>query len=453
MEEQPAQLSDPRDWNVRSWRTRPANQQPHYADAAQLEACLDILRRKPPLVSYGEIERLRIELAEAVEGKRFVLHGGDCAERFIDCTAQSITAKLQVLLQMSLVLTFATRKPVIRIGRLAGQYAKPRSNDFEVIDGQSLPVYRGDSINDLEPDRAAREPDPRRMIDGYHHAAAGLNFIRALIEGGFADLHHPEQWDLSFIESSPHGPAYRQMVDAILDAITFMETVGIANGGDTLRRIELYTSHEALLLPYEEAMTYCYERRGAYNQSAHFLWLGYRTSEPDGAHVEYLRGLRNPIGIKIGPSLVVEKLLELIRILDPYREPGRIKIITRFGEDKIDGVLPSAIEAVAGNGHPVLWSCDPMHGNTVQTRTGQKTRRLEAVFSELEKAFAIHARKGTVLGGVHFELTGDPVTECIGGSSGVTEEDLSKCYETACDPRLNGAQALELAFLIAQLLR
>jgi len=444
--------SDPStSWNRQSWRLKTALQQPVYENKAELQRCLETLQTKPPLVSPGEIDRLQTELAEAVDGKRFVLHGGDCAERFVDCTGSSLTAKLKVLLQMSLVLTYATRKPVIRIGRLAGQYAKPRSNDFETVEGRQLPVYRGDLINDNQYNEAARRADPNRMIDGYHHAAAGLNFVRALIEGGFADLHFPEQWNLVFMENSPHRDAYRKMVDAISDSIAFMETIGRSD--ESLRRVELYTSHEALLLPYEEALTRSGLHDEPYNLGAHFLWAGYRTTQADGAHVEYLRGIRNPIGVKVGPSHSKEDLPELLKVLDPQRQPGRVTLITRVGEKKVAELLPAIIEIVQKSGHPVLWSCDPMHGNTEITKSGRKTRRLESVFSELEQTFSIHTRMGTCLGGVHFELTGDAVTECIGGSSGVTEADLSQCYETACDPRLNGAQALELAFLIARLLR
>lgn len=439
------------DWTASSWRYKTARQQPTYENPSHLEHCLETLRSKPPLVAQGEVDRLKAELAEAVEGKRFVLHGGDCAERFSDCTGPSLTSKLKVLLQMSLVLTYATRKPVIRIGRLAGQYAKPRSNDYETIGGLTLPVYRGDLINGMENAESARRADPERMVEGYHHAAAGLNFIRALIEGGFADLHYPEQWNLAFLESSPHRDAYRKMVDAINDSIAFMETIGRSD--ESLRRVELYTSHEALLLPFEEALSRPGSPAGTYNLGAHFLWIGYRTTQPDGAHVEYLRGIHNPIGVKVGPSLPVQDLLDLLSILDSGREPGRMTLITRLGETNVAQVLPPIVDAVRKSKHPVLWSCDPMHANTEITRDGRKTRRLEAVFSELEQTFAIHDRLGTCLGGVHFELTGDAVTECIGGSSGVTESDLSQCYETACDPRLNGAQALELAFRIARRLR
>jgi len=440
-------------WHPGSWRARPIVQQPGYDDPVLLEECVEILRGKPPLVARGEVDRLRSILAEAVRGKRFVLHGGDCAERFSDCTSAALTAKLQVLLQMSLVLTYATRKPVIRIGRLAGQYAKPRSEPFERVGQEQLPVYRGDLVNSHEANPQARRADPRRIVEGYHHAAASLNFIRALIEGGFADLHHPEQWNLDFVKNGAYNQSYRGVVDAITDAIAFMETVGVADAAEQLKRIEFYTSHEALLLPYEEGLTRGSGEREIYNLGAHFLWLGYRTCVPDGAHVEYLRGIRNPVGIKVGPRTQTGDLLEILRRLDPGREPGQVTLITRLGAAHVESCLPPLLQAVAESGHPVLWSCDPMHGNLEYTREGRKTRRLDAIFAELEQTFAIHNRLGSCLGGVHFELTGEAVTECVGGSSGLTESDLSQCYETACDPRLNGAQALEMAFLIAGLLR
>ncbi len=406
------------------------------------------------MVVRGEVDRLRVELAEATQGRRFILHGGDCAERFSDCTADVLRRKLQVLLQMSMILTYATRKPVTRIGRVAGQYAKPRSNALEVVGGKTLPVYRGDLVNGYEASEAARRPDPMRMLEGYHHAAASLNYIRALIEGGFADLHHPERWDLDFIARGKNGAADRRVADAITDAIRFMDTIGATDVFERLRRIAFYTSHEALLLPFEEALTRKDATDGApYNLGAHYLWLGHRTRETDGAHVEYLRGIHNPIGIKAGPGLEISELRRLLRILDPDRLPGRITLITRFGAGKVADCLPPLIRAVGKSGHPVLWCCDPMHGNTENTREGRKTRRLTNIFAELEQTFAVHAAEGSCLGGVHFELTGEAVTECLGGSAGLDSSHLSKRYDTACDPRLNGGQALEMAFLIARLLR
>ncbi len=438
------------DWSPSSWRSHAAAQQPAYDDSAALDHAVGELSTKPPLVAMGEVERLRAELGLAAEGRRFVLHGGDCAERFADCTRESLTAKFQVLLQMSLVLTYATRRPVIRIGRIAGQYAKPRSADTETVGGASLPVYRGDLVNDLAPAPEARRPDPARLMEGYYHSAASLNFLRALIEGGFADLHHPEQWDLGFIDQSRNAVEYRRVVDAIRDAVTFMETVGGA--AETLQRVSMHTSHEALLLPYEEAMTRR-EGGGWFNSSAHFLWLGYRTAQPDSAHVEYLRGVRNPVGVKVGPGTDVGRLLGILNVLDSDREPGRVTLITRFGAERAASDLPPLLQAVSATGRQVVWSCDPMHGNTRPAGDGRKTRRMSDIFAELEQTFEAHEAVGTRLGGVHFEMTGEAVTECLGGSGGVEKEDLGLRYQTACDPRMNGAQALEMAFLIARFMR
>lgn len=440
-------------WSPGSWRGREAVQQPVYDSAEHVANVTRSLSELPPLVAVGEIERLRAELAEAAEGRRFLLHGGDCAERFRDCRASVLTRLLQVLLQMSMVLTYATRKSVTRIGRIAGQYAKPRSHAQETVAGRSLPVYRGDLINDWAATPEARRPDPARMLQGYYHAAASLNFIRALIEGGFADLHHPERWDLDFIGQSRHREEYRKVVDAITDAVCFMDTIGAADAAERLRRIAFYTSHEALLLPYEEAMTRTDSAGATYNLAAHYLWLGYRTCALDGAHVEYLRGIQNPIAVKVGPNTNAETLVALLRALDPDRTPGRMTLITRFGADKAGPLLPPLVWAVRQARHPVLWCCDPMHGNTEMLEDGRKTRRMEAIFSELEQSFAVHADLGSCLGGVHFELTGEAVTECVGGCGGVDPGGLHERYDTACDPRMNGVQALELAFLIARLLR
>ncbi|HOQ90028.1 MAG TPA: 3-deoxy-7-phosphoheptulonate synthase class II [Candidatus Hydrogenedentes bacterium] len=438
-------------WHPGSWRTYPLYQYPPYDDPMGVQRVTENLRGYPPLVAPGEVELLTEALAEAAAGRRFLLQGGDCAERFSDCTAASITARLQVLLQMSLVLTYATRKPVIRVGRMAGQYAKPRSADTETVNGQVLPAYRGDLVNDVGTDPVSRRPDPERMRWGYHHAAVTLNYIRALIEGGFADLHHPEKWDLGFIENSPHREAYRRIVDAITDAVTFMETIG--GGGETLRRVSFYTSHEALLLPYEEALTRQDESGRWFNLGAHFLWVGYRTADPYGAHVHYLSGIANPVGIKVGPDTRPDFFRKLLEKLNPSRLSGRLTVISRYGAESVGEGLPALIETARADGQPVLWCCDPMHGNTRTTAAGRKTRMLSDIFRELEQTFEIHAACGSVLGGVHFELTGSAVTECLGGSSGITEQDLRTFYETACDPRLNAEQSLEMAFLIARLLR
>jgi 3-deoxy-7-phosphoheptulonate synthase len=438
-------------WSKGSWRERPALQQPAYDDAAAVERALTTLAARPPLVVADEVERLRAALGEAAQGRRFVLQGGDCAETFASCTASELRRKLEVLLQMSLVLTYATRMPVVRIGRIAGQYAKPRSSDTEVIAGRTLPSYRGDIINGEARDEHARRPDPARMLEAYAHAAASLNYLRALIEGGFADLHHPQRWALELVSASSHRAAYERTMNAITDAIELMESIG-ASSQAALRRIELYTSHEALLLPWEEALTRTLPE-GHYNLSAHALWLGYRTSQLDGAHVEYLRGLRNPIAIKVGAATTPAGLCQLLDRLDRQREAGRITLISRCGVGKVAASLAPLIRAVRDSGHPVLWSCDPMHGNTETTASGRKTRRIDAIFGELEETFEVHARESSRLGGVHFEMTGEDVTECLGGSLEVREGDLERHYGSACDPRLNGSQALEMAFRIAELLR
>ena len=439
-------------WSRDSWRARNATQQPSYEDADAVAAVTGLLAARPPLVSVGEVERLRKALGEAADGRRFVLHGGDCAETFASCAELALRSKLEVLLQMSLVLTYATRRPVLRIGRIAGQYAKPRSSATERIDGVELPSYRGDIINGSEPTAAARRADPARMLEAYHCAAASLNYLRALIEGGFADLHHPERWALELVRGSSRRTAYERTIDAIVDAIELMESIG-ASSEAALRRVELYTSHEALLLPYEQAMTRTIPGHGEYNLSAHYVWLGYRTSQLDGAHVEYVRGLRNPIGVKVGAGSDPHALCALLARVDPQREPGRVTLISRFGAAGVEAGLPPLVRAVERSGHRVLWSCDPLHGNTETTASGRKTRHMDAIFSELERSFRVHTALGSRLGGVHFEMTGEDVTECLGGSLEVREGDLARSYETACDPRLNGTQALEMAFRIAELLR
>ncbi|HKU40531.1 MAG TPA: 3-deoxy-7-phosphoheptulonate synthase class II [Polyangiales bacterium] len=439
-------------WSKTSWRTKPAEQQPVYEDAEALARALRVLASRPPLVAAGEVDRLRALLSEAAQGKRFVLQGGDCAETFASCTESALRSKLEVLLQMSLVLTYATRLPVVRIGRIAGQYAKPRSSQTELVAGRELPSYRGDIVNGVEATPDARRTDPARLLEAYGHAAASLNYLRALIEGGFADLHHPQRWALGLVSASPRRAAYERTMLAITDAIELMESIG-ASSQAALRRVELYTSHEALLLPWEEASTRSIAGQGDYDLSAHCLWLGYRTAQLDGAHVEYLRGVRNPIGLKVGTATAPDTLCQLLERLDPAREPGRITLITRLGVTGVAQALPPLLNAVAATGHPVLWSCDPMHGNTESTASGRKTRRLDAIFGELEQTFAVHTKHGSRLGGVHFEMTGEDVTECLGGSLEVREHDLERSYETACDPRLNGSQALEMAFRIAELLR
>ena len=453
-------------WNPHSWQALPAAQQPDYPNPSELERVVAQLRRLPPLVVPEEVDRLRLLLAEAAIGKRFLLQGGDCAEQFKDCNAEAIADRLRVLLQMSVVLTHSGRRPVVRVGRIAGQYAKPRSGTTEKVRVGAkeieLPVYRGDLINALEAAAKARKADPERMLQAYFHASATLNHIRALIEGGFADLHHPERWELH----QQSTEAYQKVLEEVRESLDFLEALGGVERG-TLERIDFFTSHEALLLPFEEALTRWVPdtsgggpglsslARGGryYNLGAHMLWVGERTRDLGGAHLEYLRGIRNPIGVKLGPSATGAHLKELLQLLDASHSPGRITLITRFGTSSIRELLPPLIHAVKRSGHTVLWSCDPMHGNTVKTAGGLKTRHFEAVLSELRQAFEIHIAEGSQLGGVHFELTGEAVTECLGGNAGVAEADLPRAYETGCDPRLNGAQSLEMAFLIAGMLR
>ncbi len=444
------QITHAPEWAPASWREKPARQQPRYPDEAALQAVTDRLAVLPPLVTSWEVRALKKHLAEAAAGQRFLLQGGDCAERFHECTAALIAGRLKILLQMSLVLVYGLKTPVVRVGRFAGQYAKPRSSDEERRDEAALPSYRGDIVNSLPFTEAARRPDPERMVEAYHRSAMTLNFVRALAEGGFADLRHPEYWNVDFMEHSPLAGEYRQMLSAIDDALRFMETV--AEGPvPSLERAFFYTSHEALLLPYEEALTRPVpHQRGIYNLAAHFPWIGMRTAHAGEAHVEYARGLANPIGLKVGPGMTPEELKHLVRTLNPDDEPGRLTLIHRFGAERIEDALPPLIEAVQATGSPVLWCCDPMHGNTEKTASGVKTRRFGSILSELEQAFDLHAGCGSHLGGVHFELTGEDVTECIGGARGLAEADLERAYTSPVDPRLNYEQALEMAFSIVR---
>jgi 3-deoxy-7-phosphoheptulonate synthase len=437
-------------WTPDSWRARPALQQPVYPDPAALDRVLSELRALPPLVTSWEILMLRDQLAEAAAGKRFVLQGGDCAERLVDCRSTRITNTIKVLLQMSLVLVVGAKKPVTRIGRFAGQYAKPRSADIETRNGLSLPSYRGDIINSPEFTPAARTPDPQLLLRGYERAALMLNFVRALVKGGFADLHHPEYFDLDWVQHSPMADDYHRMVAAIAGSLQFMENVLGVRAGET-DRIDFFTAHEALHLGYESAQTRHVPRRtGWFNLTTHFPWIGLRTSQLDGAHIEYVRGIENPIGIKVGPGVTRDEVARWIEILDPSRKPGRLSLIHRFGTGKIAGELPRLVDAVRAEGAAVVWICDPMHGNTHVTSSGVKTRRFGDIYSEVEQAFDIHRAMGGHLGGVHIELTGEDVTECIGGARGQSEADLSRAYESEVDPRLNYEQSLELAFLIAK---
>jgi 3-deoxy-7-phosphoheptulonate synthase len=437
-------------WAPDSWRQKPALQQPDYPDPAELDRVLDELRVLPPLVTSWEVLRLRELLADAAEGRQFVLQGGDCAERFVDCTPVRVTNTLKVLLQMSLVLVIGARKPVIRIGRFAGQYAKPRSSNEESRDGVSLPSYRGDNINGADFTPEARRPDPQRLLRGYERASLTLNFVRALVKGGFADLHHPEYFDLDWVQHSPHAAEYHRMVQTIKDSLQFVENVLGVRAGDT-DRIDFFTCHEALHLGYESAQTRRVPRRpGFFNLMTHFPWIGLRTNAPSGAHVEYFRGIENPVGIKVGGGSTREQVEQWLDTIDPDRRPGRLTFIHRFGAGRIEAELPPLIEHVRAAGGKVVWICDPMHGNTHNTSTGVKTRSFEDIYGEVEHAFDIHAGLGQHLGGVHIELTGENVTECVGGSRGPNEEDLARAYESQVDPRLNYEQSMELAFLIAR---
>ena len=429
-----------------------------YDDPGAVDAAVKELRRLPPLVTSWEIERLRSLIAEAQEGKRFVLQGGDCAETLADCRAETITNKLKILLQMSLVLVHGLKKPVVRIGRFAGQYAKPRSSATETreVHGQkvTLPSYFGDLFNSADFTAAARRPDPALMVRGYKHSALTLNFIRSLVDGGFADLHHPEYWDLSFFEHASLSPSlreeYQRMTANLADGLRFMEALG-EKAVDDLTRVEFFTSHEGLSLDYESAQTRTVPRRaGHYNLSTHFPWIGERTRALDGAHVEFFRGIRNPIGIKIGPKAAGDEVIELCERVNPGNEAGRLALICRMGAANVAANLPRIVESVQKAGKKVLWMCDPMHGNQTTTSTGIKTRSFDAICSELEASCDVHKKLGTVLGGVHFELTGEDVTECVGGAAGVTEADLSTNYVSLCDPRLNYQQSLEMTFLLSR---
>jgi len=439
-------------WSPSSWRRKTAAQQPVYASPDTLHGVLVELSQLPPLVTALEIENLKVQLAEASQGRRFLLQGGDCAESFAECTADAIANKLKILLRMSLVLVHGSHKPLIRVGRFAGQYAKPRSDDFETQDGVSLPSYCGDIVNRPGFSAIEREPDPDLLLQAYQRSALTLNFIRAMVRGGFADLHHPENWDLEFAEHSPLSDEYRSIVRNVEGSLQFMENV-LAVRASELSWVDFFTSHEALHLHYEEAQTRQVAPGGRwYNLSTHFPWLGVRTADLDGAHVEYLRGIANPIGIKVGPGNAPAQVLRLLEILNPANAPGRVTLIHRLGNKRIAECLPSLITAVESSGKVVLWSCDPMHGNLRTTSAGVKTRHFDDILDELEQAFAIHKRHGTYLGGVHIELTGDHVTECLGGARNLRDSDLARDYRSRVDPRLNYEQALEMALLIARIM-
>ncbi|MHC4976134.1 MAG: 3-deoxy-7-phosphoheptulonate synthase class II [Planctomycetota bacterium] len=445
-------------WNADSWRARTGEQLIVYPDERMLRQAVDTLRSLPPLVTSWEIETLKVHIAEAQEGKRFLLQGGDCAELLDECEPARITNKLKILLQMSLVLVHGSKKPVIRVGRFAGQYAKPRSAPMEsgaLDDGTraELPSYFGDLVNRSEFSHEARQANPRLLLEGYKHAAMTLNFIRALTAGGFADLHHPEYWDLSFFEHvdlpEHMRKRYEESTARLAEALRFMEAIG-ERSVDELTRVEFFTSHEGLNLEYESAQTRTVPRRtGVYDLSTHLPWIGERTRRIDGAHVEFFRGIANPVGVKLGPGVDPQDAIALARTLNPHNEAGKLLFVVRMGVENVRDKLPALIESVNNAGVRVLWVCDPMHGNTTTTSTGLKTRNFDDIIEEIERSFDAHEEAGTILGGVHFELTGEDVTECVGGASGVTESDLDRAYQSRCDPRLNYAQSLELALRIA----
>jgi len=442
-------------WSPDSWRSKPIVQVPEYPDKAQLAEVEAKLATFPPLVFAGEARQLKKELAGVAAGNGFLLQGGDCAESFLEHRADNIRDFFRVFLQMAVVLTFAGGCPVVKVGRLAGQFAKPRSSPVEKKGDVELPSYRGDIINGAEFTPEARTPDPQRQLQAYRQAAATLNLIRAFAMGGYADLERVHQWTLGFVKDSPQSHRYRALADRITETLVFMRACGITSENTPqLRTTNVYTSHEALLLGFEQALTRLDSTSGEwYATSGHMLWIGDRTRQPDHAHVEFCRGIRNPIGVKCGPTLEPDELLRLIDILDPKNEPGRLTLICRFGADKVESHLPKLIRAVRREGRTVVWSCDPMHGNTITAASGYKTRPFDRILKEVELFFDVHRAEGTHAGGIHVEMTGQNVTECTGGATAITEADLSDRYHTHCDPRLNADQALELAFLVAERLR
>jgi len=444
------EVSVPENWSPGSWKEFKALQQATYTDQEALSDVLGKLSDLPPLVTSWEINSLREQIAEAQDGRRFMLQGGDCAENFSECSSSLIANRLKVLLQMSLVLMHGLQMPVLRVGRYAGQYAKPRSSDWETRDGVTLPTYRGDIVNSIEFTPEARNPDPQRLIQAHSNSALTMNFVRSLVDGGFADLHHTEYWNLSWVEHSPLAEEFQRLAENIGRSLKFLETISGQDAG-SLRRVNFFTSHEALHLHYEQALTRQVPRHwGWFNLSTHFPWIGMRTAALDGAHVEYFRGIRNPLGIKVGPGMDIDWLSRLLDVLNPSREPGRIVLIHRMGESLIEEKLPGLIQAVQDSGSPVLWICDAMHGNTESTESGIKTRRFRKIMREMDLAFDIHRACQSRLGGVHLELTGEDVTECTGGARDLSEEDLTRTYKSTVDPRLNYEQSLELAMLIVK---
>ncbi|WP_457645382.1 class II 3-deoxy-7-phosphoheptulonate synthase [Profundibacter sp.] len=438
-------------WQKSDWRNKPRVQMPEYTDEATLNAVEAQLAKYPPLVFAGEARRLKSALADAAGGRAFLLQGGDCAESFAEFSADTIRDTFKVMLQMAMVLTYGAKVPVVKVGRMAGQFAKPRSAPTETVDGVELPSYRGDIINDLPFTAEARVPNPKKMLQAYTQAAASLNLVRAFSTGGYADVHQVHSWTMGFTRGE-NAAKYREMAQRISDTLDFMKAAGVdSSRAHTLQTVDFYTSHEALLLEYEEALCRIDSTTGLpIAGSGHFLWIGDRTRQPDGAHVEFLQGVQNPIGMKCGPTMTAEDLKVLLHKLNPENEAGRLTLITRFGAGNVGDHLPRLIKTVQEEGANVLWTCDPMHGNTIKSASGFKTRPFESVLREVREFFAIHKAEGTIPGGVHFEMTGQDVTECTGGVRAVTDEDLSARYHTACDPRLNASQSLELAFLVAE---
>ncbi len=437
-------------WQPNSWQQKPALQQPVYENSQEVSQVLQNLAQLPPLVTAWEVDRLQKQLAEAATGKAFVLQGGDCSESFGDCNALAILRKLKVLIQMSLVLICGSKQKIVRIGRIAGQYAKPRSANTETREGVELPSYRGDIINRSGFTKDDREPNPQLLLRAYERSGLTINYIRALSEGGFADLHHPENWDLEFVRNTPGSRRYQELLASLSDSIRFMEVV-TSGELDQLSRVDFFTSHEALHLLYEQALTRTDQRQlGHYNLSTHLPWIGDRTRAIDGAHVEYFRGIRNPIGVKVGNTIAPDELVDLIKVLNSENIPGRLTLIHRFGAEKISSKLPILADTVRRANLNVLWSCDPMHGNTQATRNGFKTRPFDEITSEIITAFRIHHDCGTRLSGIHLELTGEDVTECVGGPANLTESDLPRDYRSQVDPRLNYEQAMEIAFLLSE---
>lgn len=440
-------------WSPESWRGKPIQQQPQYPDAAHLARVEQTLAGYPPLVFAGEARELRRQFAEVTQGRAFLLQGGDCAESFAEFSAAKIRDTFKVLLQMAIVMTFAAGCPVVKVGRMAGQFAKPRSANDETLGGVTLPAYRGDIVNGIEFDAASRVPDPDRLLQAYHQATASLNLLRAFAQGGFADVHQVHQWNLDFIANSALSEKYHQLATRIDETLAFMRAVGM-DSAPQLREVSFFTAHEALLLGYEQAFVRQDSLTGRwYDCSAHMLWIGDRTRQLDGAHVEFMRGIENPIGVKVGPSMDPDELIRLIDILNPDNDPGRLNLIVRMGADKVEAHFPRLLRKVKEEGRQVLWSSDPMHGNTIKASSGYKTRDFAQILSEVKQFFQVHRAEGTVAGGIHIEMTGQNVTECIGGSRPITEAGLSDRYHTHCDPRMNADQSLELAFMIAETLK